>query len=120
MQWLLPSIITAVATLLIAFGALYFNRRSQQQDKAAEGVAQTSAAKLGSEATLLGLLLDRIENLEARLDKNLQRSQERQAKIEQLKTERNQCKAELAALVQSHETLKDAFEKKLKHLTNGL
>jgi hypothetical protein len=120
MQWLLPSLITAAATLLVAFGAFYLNRRGQKQDSAMVEGTQASAAKLSAEATLLGLLLDRIENLEARLDANLQRSLERQSRIEHLEGGRDQCKAELAALVASHEALKDAFEKKLKHLTDGL
>lgn len=113
MQWIFPSVIAALVTLVAAFGVLYLNRRNARHDKSEDERSKVSAATLSSEATLLGLLLDRIEKLESRLDENAQRSQERQSRIEHLENARDECKQELIALMDSHLKLKEQFEQQL-------
>lgn len=127
MKELLTALITAATALVVAFGAQAVARRYKRKDEAQEEFASGSAAKLGAEAHLLGLLLDRIDKLEKRLDANAQRSLERQTRIEGLEADRDGCKQELEELrithrremddlTASHTALKAQFEKQLDYL----
>lgn len=114
---LLQILIPALVTLLVAFGVLYLSQRKTGHDRLETESAAVKVAKVGADVELLGILLDRIEKLETRVDEQSQRTARREARIEGLEQSNVDCKRELTEILNNYTLLKKLMEKQFGVLT---